>query len=162
MINQAIDQMMIANRKHFMIPGEVVASVAEDNKLRHAFLVLTKVRYAKIPVLDNADHFKGLLSLSMITETMLGMDDVSLTSLDTMCVKDVMQTDVHTVEDPYDLENVLHLLVDDAFLPVVQADGTFTGIVTRREVMKGVNYIGHNLDDFYDVTPKTTGSIISR
>lgn len=153
MLNPAIDHMMIENRNHFMIPSEMVASVNCDNALRHAFLVLTKMRYAKIPVLDNQDHFKGLLSLAMITDKMLGLDDLDLAILDDMCVKDVMQTDVMTIQNPYDIENVLHLLVDNPFLPVVQEDGTFTGIVTRREVMKGINYIGHNLDRYYKMTP---------
>lgn len=153
MINEAIDHMLIENRKHFMIPGDMVASVSADNSLRHAFLLLTKVRYAKIPVLDNDDHFLGLLSLAMITEPMLGLDDVSLAPLDQLCVKDVMQTDVVTVADPYDVENILHLLIDNPFLPVVQDDGVFTGIVTRREVMKGINYIGHNIDKVYRLEP---------
>ena len=54
-----------------------------------------------------------------------------------MTVKDVMQTEVATIDDPYDLENVLHLLVDNPFIPVVQETGYFTGIVTRREVYEG-------------------------
>lgn len=153
MISSAIDKMMIENREHFMIPAEKVASVAADNALRHAFLVLTKVRYAKIPVLDNQDHFLGLLSLAMITEPMLGMDDLSVAPLDELCVRDVMQTKVQTVCDPYDIENVLHLLIDNPFLPVVQDNGVFTGIVTRREVMKGINYIAHELENKYQLTP---------
>ncbi|WP_179395996.1 cyclic-di-AMP-binding protein CbpB [Lacticaseibacillus absianus] len=154
MINKVIDHMMIENRQHFMIPGDVVASVSEENSLRHAFLVLTKVRYAKIPVLDRDDRLKGLVSLPMITNTMLGLDDLNIAPLDQLCVRDVMETEVVTIRDPYDVENVLHLLVDNPFLPVVSDDGTFTGIVTRREVMKGINYIGHNLDKAYTVTPK--------
>lgn len=154
MLNPVIAKMMIETRAHFMIPGEVVASVGEDNALRHAFLVLTKVRYAKVPVLDNSGHFKGLVSLSMITDKMLGLEGLDLTALDELCVKDVMETGVVTIEDPYDIEEVLHILVDQAFLPVVQADGLFTGIVTRREVMKGINYIGHNLDKLYTLSAK--------
>lgn len=71
-----------------------------------------------------------------------------------MTVKDVMQTEVATIDDPYDLENVLHLLVDNPFIPVVQ-DGYFTGIVTRREVMKGINNIGHNIDKNFQLEPLT-------
>ena len=145
MLNPVIANMLIENRHHFMISADMVATVSENNPLSHAFLVLTKVRYAKIPVLDHDSKFKGLISLPMITETMLGLDHMSFNSLDTMTVKDVMQTEVATIDDPYDLENVLHLLVDNPFIPVVQ-DGYFTGIVTRREVMKVINNIGHNID----------------
>ena len=154
MLNPVIANMLIENRHHFMISAEMVATVSENNPLSHAFLVLTKVRYAKIPVLDHDSKFKGLISLPMITETMLGLEHMSFNSLDTMTVKDVMQTEVATIDDPYDLENVLHLLVDNPFIPVVQ-DGYFTGIVTRREVMKGINNIGHNIDKNFQLEPLT-------
>lgn len=154
MLNPVIANMLIENRHHFMISADMVATVFENNPLSHAFLVLTKVRYAKIPVLDHDSKFKGLISLPMITETMLGLDHMSFNSLDTMTVKDVMQTEVATIDDPYDLENVLHLLVDNPFIPVVQ-DGYFTGIVTRREVMKGINNIGHNIDKNFQLEPLT-------
>ena len=154
MLNPVIANMLIENRHHFMISADMVATVSENNPLSHAFLVLTKVRYAKIPVLDHDSKFKGLISLPMITETMLGLDHMSFNSLYTMTVKDVMQTEVATIDDPYDLENVLHLLVDNPFIPVVQ-DGYFTGIVTRREVMKGINNIGHNIDKNFQLEPLT-------
>lgn len=154
MLNPVIANMLIENRHHFMISADMVATVSENNPLSHAFLVLTKVRYAKIPVLDHDSKFKGLISLPMITETMLGLDHMSFNSLDTMTVKDVMQTEVATIDDPYDLENVLHLLVDNPFIPVVQ-DGYFTGIVTRREVMKGINNIVHNIDKNFQLEPLT-------
>lgn len=154
MLNPVIANMLIENRHHFMISADMVATVSENNPLSHAFLVLTKVRYAKIPVLDHDSKFKGLISLPMITETMLGLDHMSFNSLDTMTVKDVMQTEVATIDDPYDLENVLHLLVDNPFIPVVQ-DGYFTGIVTRREVMKGINNIGNNIDKNFQLEPLT-------
>ena len=154
MLNPVIANMLIENRHHFMISADMVATVSENNPLSHAFLVLTKVRYAKIPVLDHDSKFKGLISLPMITETMLGLDHMSFNSLDTMTVKDVMQTEVATIDDPYDLQNVLHLLVDNPFIPVVQ-DGYFTGIVTRREVMKGINNIGHNIDKNFQLEPLT-------
>ncbi|KRM71560.1 cyclic-di-AMP-binding protein CbpB [Lacticaseibacillus brantae] len=154
MISKAINAMLKEQEQHFLIPGEMVASVNEDNALAHAFLVLTKVRYSKIPVLDKDSKFKGLLSMPMITDTMLGLEQLSLAPLDELCVKDVMETDVQTIENPYDAELVMHLLVDLPFIPVVASTGEFTGIVTRREFMKALNHISHNLDNEYDIQPK--------
>ena len=68
MMSQPIEQMLMRNSEDFLIPADIVANVQEENHLDHAFMVLTKVRYAKIPVLDHNQKFKGLLSLSMITE----------------------------------------------------------------------------------------------
>ncbi len=86
------------HQEKFLIPAEIVANVQENNSLEHAFLVLSKVKYAKIPVLDQDQHFKGLLSLAMITETMLGLTGIDPTRLGRIQVKDVMQTDRYCIK----------------------------------------------------------------
>ncbi|ANK59213.1 MULTISPECIES: cyclic-di-AMP-binding protein CbpB [Loigolactobacillus] len=146
MISQPMLTMLAKNQDHFLIPAEKVANVQVDNKLNHAFLVLTKVRYSKIPVLDADSKFIGLLSMPMITDTMLGLDDIDVSQLSQHYVGEVCERDVATVENPYDIELILHLLVDDPFLPVVSREGDFTGIVTRREMMKSFNYVVHNFE----------------
>ncbi len=154
MIDPIVNDMLMANKEHFVIPASRVATVQVDNTLTHAFLVLTKVRYSKIPVLGADDQFAGLLSMPMITETMLGLEHLSFDKLDELCVRDVMQTEVATVENPYDAEEVLHLLVDNPFIPVVASTGEFTGIVTRREWMKSFNFLTHNLTKQFNVTKR--------
>lgn len=52
------------------------------------------------------------------------------------------------------MEEILHLLVDQTFLAVVDEEGVFTGILTRREVMKAVNYLAHDLEKEYTVEKK--------
>lgn len=153
MLAKAVATMLEERQAHFLIPASIVANVQEDNHLDHAFMVLTKVRYAKIPVLDNEQRFKGLISLAMITDKMMGLNGIDPGHLGSMVVKDVMEKDVPTITLPYDMEKILHLLVDQPFLVVVDQHQTFTGIVTRREVMKCVNYIAHDLERQYMVTP---------
>lgn len=146
---------MLSQREYkFVIPAEIVANVQEDNNLEHALLVLTKVKYAKIPVLDNKQHFKGLISLAMITETMLGLTGIDPSDLAKIKVKDVMQTDVKTIQQPYNMEEILHLLVDQTFLAVTDEENIFRGILTRREIMKAVNYLAHDLEKEFNVTKK--------
>jgi len=156
MISSAVNDMLMEKKENFLIPGEMVASVNEDNALAHAFLVLTKVRYSKIPVLDKDSKFKGLLSMPMITETMLGLEQLSFEPLERLTVKDVMETDVKTIENPYDIELVMHLLVDLPFIPVVASTGEFTGIVTRREFMKAFNHVSHTLENDYQLIKRST------
>ena len=89
MMSQPIEQMLMRNSEDFLIPADIVANVQEENHLDHAFMVLTKVRYAKIPVLDHNQKFKGLLSLSMITEEMLGLKGIDAKKKKKKQVKDV-------------------------------------------------------------------------
>lgn len=153
MIAQAVEQLMEQRKDKFMIPAEIVANVLENNNLEHAFLVLSKIRYAKIPVLDSKQHFKGLLSLPMITETMLGLNGIDPSKLSRLTVKNVMEKDVRTVQPPIKLEDILHILVDENFVVVTDSEGIFTGIITRRELLKSVNHMAHEIGEFYEIKP---------
>ena len=48
----------------------------------------------------------------------------------------------------------MHLLVDYPFLPVLDKDGHFLGIITRKSILKAVNSLLHDFTDFYTITPK--------
>lgn len=152
MIDEPIKKMILADHDNLIIPANLVANVMVTNDCYHAFLVLTKVGYSKVPVLDRDQHLRGLISLSMITEHMLDTNHVAPENLRRLKVQDIMQTNFPKIEDPSDLEEVLHLLIDENFVPVVSDEGTFTGIITRRELLKRVNYLAHNFESQYRVT----------
>ena len=141
MISAAIQRVLAEKSGSFLIPASKIAIVEEDNPLYHAFLILTKVKYAKIPVLNNKGQITGLLSLAMITDKMLDLDGISVNPLSKYKVKDVMETQ-------------LHLLVDNNFLPVVDDQGGFQGMITRREWFKAFNYLAHTFDDHYVTVDK--------
>jgi len=145
MISPAIEQLMKEHEETMMIPAENVANVMKEHPLEHALLLLSQAGYSTIPVLDREDHFVGLLSLNDIVKKMLGIDGIDTSNLETLTVADVMKTDVSVMRPDAELEDVLHLLVDASFLPVLDHDGIFCGIVTRREILKAVNYTFHAL-----------------
>ena len=149
MIAKSAQNLLDKQKSNFLIPADQVATVFEDNHLDHAFLVLTKIGYSKIPVLDKEQHFKGLLSLSMITESMLGLNGIDPSNLSRHYVSKVMQTDIPTIKVDESIEDILHLLVDQPFLVVVDEENIFLGIITRRELMKSINYMVHELDKQY-------------
>ena len=150
MISAAIQRVLAEKSGSFLIPASKIAIVEEDNPLYHAFLILTKVKYAKIPVLNNKGQITGLLSLAMITDKMLDLDGISVKPLNKYKVKDVMETDF----TEKDTETQLHLLVDNNFLPVVDDQGVFQGMITRREWFKAFNYLAHTFDDHYVTVDK--------
>ncbi|MCI1975379.1 MAG: CBS domain-containing protein [Limosilactobacillus sp.] len=154
MIEKHLQEMLLRRRDKFMIPASLVATVNVNNSLGHAFLVLTKDRYAKIIVVDNENLYRGQLSLAMITDRLLETDRINVEKLNELTVADVMQTDAPVIQDPFAIEKNLHLLLDQSFLAVVNKDGIFCGIVTRRELLKTVNYTLHNFGETYKITPK--------
>ena len=151
MFSPSIKHLIEEKSGSFLIPASRIAFVQADNPLYHAFLILTKVKYSKIPVLDKEKRVVGLLSLAMITDKMLTTDEISTAPLDKLKVEDVMQTNfdkITFVETT--LETQLHLLINNAFLPVVDDRGVFQGLLTRREWIKAFNYVVHTYDKHYE------------
>ncbi|GGG38742.1 CBS domain-containing protein [Lactobacillus apis] len=152
MFSPSIQRLLEDKSGSFIIPASRIAFVEDDNPLYHAFMILTRVKYSKIPVLDSKNRVVGLLSLAMITDKMMVTDKITLDPLTELKVKDVMQTNFDKINFAQTtLETQLHLLVDNAFLPVVDDYGVFQGLLTRREWIKAFNYVAHNFENKYQV-----------
>ena len=146
MIEEHLQKLLLQRRGKFMIPASLVATVNVNNSLDHAFLVLTKDRYAKIIVVDNENHYRGQLSLAMITDRLLETERINVDKLNELTVADVMQTSAPVIQDPFDVEENLRLIVD--------RQDQFCGIVTRRELLKAVSYTLHEFGKNYEVMSK--------
>lgn len=154
LIGKHTEALLMENQEDFLVPADNVATVLYSHPLEHALLVLSKVGYAKIPVLDSEDHLVGLISLANIVDKMMGLTGFDMNLLDGSTVADVMEVNVPSIKSNDELEDVLHLLVNGSFLPVVDEENIFQGIVTRKEILKSVNHLVHELERRYELTPK--------
>lgn len=155
MIGKYTKELLKESQENFIVPAENVATVLYNHPLEHALLVLSKVGYAKIPVLDSEDRLVGLISLANIVNKMMGLTGFEYQLLEGLTVADVMEVNVPKVKQTEELEDILHLLVDASFLPVVNEDNVFEGIMTRKEILKSVNHLVHELDRRFVIEPKT-------
>ncbi|QIL46738.1 CBS domain-containing protein [Vagococcus coleopterorum] len=146
MISEAVENILLKNADCFLVSDEKVAHVMDENPLTHALLMLTQVKYTRIPVLNREGHIVGLIGLSNIVNQMFDLAEIDPSNLEGLLVKDVMETEVPIITDPFDVEDILHKLVDHPFLAVVDEYNCFTGIVTRREILKSVNHLVHEID----------------
>lgn len=154
MLGTSVRELLLEKQENFLIRAENVANVMCLNPLNHALLVLSQVKYSKIPVLDKGDRFVGLISLSAIVERMFELTTINLDQLSELTVADVMEVNIPTVDENWDLEEVLHLLVDVPFLPVVDEKQCFKGIITRKELLKAVNHMAHEIERRHIILPK--------
>ncbi|MBO0474243.1 CBS domain-containing protein [Enterococcus sp. DIV0840] len=160
MIGTAVKELLLEKQETFLIPAENVANVMCLNPLSHALLVLSQVKYSKIPVLDKGDRFVGLISLSDVVDKMFDITSVDFDKLQDFTVADVMEVNVPVIGEQWELEDVLHLLVDAAFLPVVDDNQCFKGIITRKELLKAINHMAHELERKNVILPKSDGESI--
>ena len=122
--------------KDFVICSEKVAHVPSGNNAEHALLVLTRTGYSSIPVLDVKYRLKGLLSIKMITEAILGLERIEYDRLANIKVDEVMEKEVVYLQITDTFKRALDLVINHAFLCVVDEEGTFLGIMTRRVILK--------------------------
>ena len=122
--------------KEFVICSEKVAHVQSGNNAEHALLVLTRTGYSSIPVLDMKYRLQGLLSIKMITEAILGLERIEYDRLANIKVEDVMEKEVVYLQITDTFKRALDLVINHAFLCVVDEEGTFLGIMTRRVILK--------------------------
>lgn len=136
--------MISVNNKDFLfapiaghiISAEKVAHVQIGNNAEHALLVLTKTGYSSIPVLDAKDRLQGLLSMRAITESILGLTHIEYERLPDLKVDEIMNTEIPTIRITDRFQRGFDLLVDHPFICVVEDDGRFAGILTRRVLLK--------------------------
>jgi CBS domain protein len=71
-----------------------------------------------------------------------------------MDIVDVAKKEVGVIGLDFNLTEVLHKLVDDSFLSVVDEEGYFQGIITRKSILKAINSLMHDFSNEYEMIPK--------
>ena len=154
MISERMEDMLLNGLETLVIPADEVAVIFENNTLSHALLIMTSKKYSVVPVLDNKSRMKGLISLPLIIEAIIDIEDIHFDKLGDILVKEVMDVDYPLVNEDFELEDVLRMLIHNAFISVVNDECTLVGIITRQEILTGTNRIVHNFENEYQVIDK--------
>ncbi len=131
----ALSDLLETSLDKFMIPGENVACVQEENLVEHALLVLIKARYSAIPVLNTESNVVGIISKTMILDAIIGLERIEFEKLSEIKVYEVMNRDVPRVEMKSSFLRLLELCIRSPFLCVEDQAGSFKGLVTRQAVL---------------------------
>ncbi|RDW18413.1 CBS domain-containing protein [Oceanobacillus arenosus] len=119
-----------------MISSEKVAHVQLNNPLEHALLVLVKSGYSAVPVLDASYKLAGVIGKTVILNQILGLERFEIEKLSEMRVEEIMDHDVTTLSKENNLLDGLNAIIDNNFICVVDDEGYFDGILTRRAILK--------------------------
>lgn len=156
MIGKYIGRFLIQGEDPLMIKAKRCATVRTENTLMHAMLLLTSVGYTSIPVLNEASHLAGVVTMPGIVNGVLEDDNYNWDLLNQRKVRDVMQDNPPSVFDDAKLEDVLRLLIQSNYICVTDKKGLFKGIVARKQILIRLNRLAHEFEINYDVTPVHT------
>lgn len=154
LIHKRIQELLLEDRDKLFIDAEKVAILQEDHTLEHAMLVLTNVRYSLIPVLNKENKIVGLISLAMILQKITGVEQIHMNQLGKYKVREVMRTEFPIIHQDTQVEDVLNELVDESFICIGNEENEFVGILTRKELLKRINFMVHELTREYDFVEK--------
>ena len=153
MIAKEFEQFLLEQEETFLTPAENLAVLIDTHNADHAILLLSQMTYTRVPVVTDEKEFVGTIGLRDILAYQMeqGLSQEAMADTD---IVHMTKKDVAVVSPDYTLTDVLHKLVDESFLPVVDKDGIFQGIITRKSILKAVNALLHDFSKEYEIRSK--------
>lgn len=121
--------------KELMIPADNVAHVQLGNSLEHALLVLIRSGYSAVPVLDLHYKIHGLISKTLILDSILGTERIEYDKLNDKIVQEVMNPHVPRLKEDENFFRALELSINNPFICIEDPNGVFLGILTRKAIL---------------------------
>ena len=153
MIAKEFENFLLQQEDTFLTPVENLAVLIDTHNADHAILLLSQMTYSRVPVVTDQKKFVGTISLTDILSYQMQHEIPDEEFMTTDIVHMVKKDDL-TVDPDFTLTEVLHKLVDESFLPVVDQENTFQGIITRKSILKAVNALLHSFANEYEIHPK--------
>lgn len=153
MIAKEFENFLLQQEDTFLTPAENLAVLIDTHNADHAILLLSQMTYSRVPVVTDQKKFVGTISLTDILSYQM-QHEIPDEEFMTTDIVHMAKKDDLTVGPAFTLTEVLHKLVDESFLPVVDQDNTFQGIITRKSILKAVNALLHSFANEYEIHPK--------
>ncbi|GFH40008.1 cyclic-di-AMP-binding protein CbpB [Pseudolactococcus insecticola] len=152
MIDKNIECFLMQQSNTFLKPASEVAVLMSEHNVSHAKILLSQYKYSKVPVVNQDHEFIGILGWTDIINFEI-QHDFFYEKSDKTPISEIVDRDAHTVQKDYTLEEILHLLVKEPFLPVLKGQ-QFYGIIPRQEILKAFNAFAHNFTKDYDIVER--------
>lgn len=153
MIDKHIECFFMKQSDTFLKPASEVAVLLSEHNISHAKILLSQYKYSKVPVINEDKEFVGILGWTDIINFEM-QHDFFYEKSDRTPISEIVDTKVSTVQKDYQLEDILHLLVTEPFLPVLKG-AEFYGIIPRQEILKAVNAFAHTFTKDYEIIERT-------
>lgn len=153
MIAKEFEDYLLKQKDTFLTPADNLAVLINTHNADHAILLLSQMTYSRIPVVTDKKQFVGTISLTDILSYQMqhNLSDEEFRSTDIM---HMAKRRTATVGLDFTVTEILHNLVDESFLPVVDEGNIFQGIITRKSILKAINALMHNFASEYEIHQK--------
>ncbi|OZB95032.1 CBS domain-containing protein [Paenibacillus sp. XY044] len=129
----------------FLFPKDKVAYIHSSSNMQEAMDKLEQSQYSAIPVIDDEGKYAGTLAEGDLLWKLKNTPGLSFQNLDTVQVHEIKRRIKNEcVSINAHLEDMLELAADQNFVPVVDDDQIFIGIIRRKVI---IEYYTSNISD---------------
>ena len=121
----------------FLTPNSDVAYIHDDESLRQALEKMEHHKYAAVPVVSRQGRYVGTLTEGDLLWYIKNQLDLSLQDAERISVMAVpRRSDNYPVNADCRMEDLMDKALNQNFVPVLDDEKSFIGIVTRKDIMK--------------------------
>lgn len=128
----------------FLTPKSEVAYLYDTDSLGQALKKMESHRYSAIPIIaKESGRYVGTLTEGDLLWNIKGNENLSLQGAEKLSIMEIERNrDNEPVEADADMEDLINKAVNQNFVPVVDGDQCFIGIIKRKDI---ILYLGSRL-----------------
>ncbi|MDO4276370.1 MAG: CBS domain-containing protein [Eubacteriales bacterium] len=121
----------------FLTPKSEVAYIFEDETLRQTLEKMEHRKFSCIPILSLDGKYTGTISEGDLLWGMKRLGITDMKDAETIPVMAIQRRATYKpVHADSDMEDLLDRAINQNYVPVVDDQGAFIGIITRKEIIK--------------------------
>ena len=129
------------NIAYFLLPKNRIAYLYDDFTFRQGLEKMRNRGYTAIPVITRDGRYAGTVSEGDFLWRLLSQEDtrrpLSMKELEDLRIRDILNRDAYPpVRITVTMEELVNSAMQQNFIPVVDDLGNFTGIVTRKDIIR--------------------------
>lgn len=125
------------NIAFFLLPKKDVVYLSNNNTMRQALEKMEYHRHTAIPLIDEKGRYAGTITEGDLLWKLKNMPNLNLSCTEKILLRDIpQQMQNQPVKIDAQIQDLLSLAVGQNFVPVVDDDGIFIGLVRRSEIIE--------------------------
>ena len=124
------------NIMFFLKPKSEVAHIYDDDTVRQVLERMEYHRYSCIPMLNRQGKYVGSITEGDLLWWLKGNHNLNLKLAEMVSIQEVgRRLDYKPVRAEAKMEDLLEKAMEQNFVPVVDDQGNFSGIITRKDII---------------------------
>lgn len=128
----------------FLTPKSEVTYVYDDSSLSKAAQIFSESGYTAIPLISKSGKYLGTLTSNDVLGCITENFNLNMRMASDFPIREIHRTkNSKAVNVSCDIEEIFETIINQNFVPVIDDDDSFIGIITRRSIVRWM-HAGYN------------------